>query len=101
MATIAETSRYVRSKNAGPFWVTIDIFCENKEQFNQIANSPNISQNTIAELFDVDAEKVKMFYVENLNVIKISVPRVLPQGSKYERDMHSGQQYVKILDIEV
>ena len=27
MATLGETVRYLRSKNAGPFWLTVDAFC--------------------------------------------------------------------------
>ena len=81
MATIGETAYYIRSKNAGPFWVTVDIFCGEK-------------------VYGVTADEVKIFHIPNLNVIKISYPRVKPQGQKYERDMHAGQQYVQIAELE-
>lgn len=101
MATIGETAYYVRSKNAGPFWVTVDIFCGEKAVFETLSASPNISCETVAKLYGVTAEEVKIFYIANLNVIKISYPRVQPQGQKYERDMHAGQQYVQIAELEV
>ena len=31
MLTLGEKVRKIRSKNAGPFWITIDIFCGNKK----------------------------------------------------------------------
>jgi hypothetical protein len=34
-------------------------------------------------------------------MIKISYPRTTPQGGMVERDMHSGQQYVPLLDVEL
>jgi hypothetical protein len=34
-------------------------------------------------------------------MIKISYPRAAPQGGMVERDMHSGQQYVRLLDVEL
>jgi hypothetical protein len=34
-------------------------------------------------------------------MIKISYPRAAPQGGVVERDLHSGQQYVYLLDVEM
>ena len=55
----------------------------------------------MAEVYNVRPEEVKLFHIPDLNVIKISYPRELPQGQKYERDMHAGQQYVQITELEV
>lgn len=101
MATIGETAYYVRSKNAGPFWVTVDIFCGEKDVFEKLSASASITKEKVAEVYGVKSEEVKIFYIPNLNVIKISYPRVMPQGQKYERDMHAGQQYVQIAELEV
>lgn len=101
MATIGETAYYVRSKNAGPFWVTVDIFCGDKEVFEKISASKSVSKEKVAEVYGVRSEEVKIFYIPNLNVIKISYPRLVPQGQKYERDMHAGQQYVQITELEM
>ena len=100
MATIGETAYYIRSKNAGPFWVTVDIFCGEKNVYDALCASKNISKEKVAEVYGVTADQVKIFHIPNLNVIKISYPRVKPQGQKYERDMHAGQQYVQIAELE-
>jgi hypothetical protein len=34
-------------------------------------------------------------------MIKISYPRPKPQGWAGERDMHGGQQFARLLDIEM
>jgi hypothetical protein len=39
--------------------------------------------------------------VESLAMVKISYPRTSPQGGIVERDMHSGQQFVRLLDAEL
>jgi Domain of unknown function (DUF4387) len=101
MPTIHDIAYYVRSKNAGPFWMTIDIFCDTPERFNQLKESKAIQQDSIAQIYHVTAGEVKIFYVANLNVIKISLPRPYTQGGIYERDMHCGQQYIQILDLEL
>lgn len=101
MATIAETANYIRSKNAGPFWVTIDLFFNDSEKYGIAKESKNLNKAAISELYHTKEEEVKLFFLDNLNVIKISYPRETPQGGLYERDMHSGQQYVQILGLEL
>lgn len=101
MATLSEVAKYVRSKNAGPFWVTVDIFCEDDETYNRIKTSPHITPKLIAETYHVPEKNVKLFFMDHLRVVKFSYPRPKPQGNRYENDMHSGQQYVLITDIEV
>lgn len=101
MATVKDVAHYVKSKNAGPFWVTLEIYCDTKEDYERIKNSKNITAKKIAELYHVDESKVKSFYVGNINVIKFSFPRSIPQGHKYENDMHFGQQYILLANTEI
>jgi hypothetical protein len=101
MATIGEAAKYVRSKNAGPFWITIDIFCDSAEAFGRFRNSPKIGSEVIAGIYGVAPDQVKRFFLPDLKVIKFSFPRLKPQGNRYERDMHGGQQYVRILELEL
>ena len=37
----------------------------------------------------------------DLAVLKISYPRRDPQGGMIERDLHGGQQYIRIVDLEL
>jgi hypothetical protein len=101
MPQLREVCRYVRSKNAGPFWVTLDLFFKDDASFRKYRGSEAISARRIAEAYGVEAALVKHFAVESLNVVKISFPRKTPQGGVVERDMHQGQQYVRLLTVEL
>ena len=101
MPHLKDVVRHVRSKNAGPFWVTVDIFFHDEKSFSAYNSSPALSAETIADLFDVEAATVKRFEIPSLNTIKISFPRNHPQGGVIEHDMHSGQAYVRLLDLEL
>jgi hypothetical protein len=85
MSTIGETAKYICSKNAGPFWLTIDIFCDTKENFNMIAGSDNLKPEKIAEVYGTDPKSVKIFFLPSLLIVKISFPRYAVQGDRYER----------------
>jgi hypothetical protein len=86
---------------AGPFWVTTDLMFKDKESFDRYCQSPALSAESIAEIYGIDPESVKHFPVPTLNVLKISYPRATPQGGVEERDLHSGQQYIYMLDLEL
>ena len=100
MAKLKDIARYVRSKNAGPFWVTIDIFFKDKESYEMVKHS-NIQEELVAELYGTRPELVKKFYCENINVIKFSWPRGRASGNADEYDIHFGQQYVFLANAEV
>jgi hypothetical protein len=92
---------HLRSKNAGPFWITIDFFFNDCETFVQYADSPQLHAAAVAPLLGANPDAIKRFPVPELAVLKLSYPRAAPQGGVIERDMHGGQQYARLLDVEV
>lgn len=101
MAKIRDVCPHIRSKQAGPFWITIDIWFDGPETFEKYHASPALSPELFARLFGTDPALVKRIPAPDLHVLKISYPRATPQGGMVERDMHSGQQYVRLLDVEL
>ena len=73
--TVGDVAELVRSKNAGPFWQTLDIFCDTDEDYRVLAAESVLTPARIADLYRVDARSVKVFRLPNLRVIKISFPR--------------------------
>jgi hypothetical protein len=101
MAKVRDVCRHVRSKNAGAFWVTIDLFFDGHDNYLRYGQSEALGPAAIASLYGTDPARVKRVPVESLAMVKISYPRTSPQGGIVERDMHSGQQYVRLLDVEL
>jgi hypothetical protein len=98
---LGELATLVRSKNAGPFWLTLDIFLPDQETYRRVSSSPAADPGTIGELYRVDPDLVEVFLLAHLRAIKISFPRPVVQGSLRDRDMHGGQQYVPLLTVEI
>jgi hypothetical protein len=99
--SLKDVAQYVRSKNAGPFWVTIDIFCGDAAAYDRIRRAPSLSRGAVAKLYGVAPEAVKVFEDEPLKVVKISFPRPVAQGSARDTDSHAGQYFVPLLDAPV
>ena len=85
-SSLGETVLKVRSKNAGPFWITIDIFCGSEDAFRRV--SQGLSTERIAAALSVDVDRIKRFEIPSLNVVKLSLARPSVQGSIHDRDMH-------------
>ena len=101
MPKVREVCRHVRSKNAGPFWVTVDLFFDGQENFDRYSDSPALNGELVGRLCGTDGEHVRRIVVRDLLMVKLTYPRRFPQGGVCERDMHSGQQYVRLLDLEL
>lgn len=100
MPKLREVS-HIRSKNAGPFWITVDIFFATPEAYRAYKDSEALGGASFARLFGADPGLVRRFQVDRLLTVKISYPRPKPQGWHGERDMHGGQQFVRLLDLDL
>ncbi len=98
MAELGSIVEKVRSKNAGPFWLTIDIFCGNRDVFDRVIPLPTAR---VAALFGVEEAQVKRFEIPDLNVVKFSVPRPVVQGTRTDRDMHGAGWGALLAELEI
>jgi hypothetical protein len=94
--TFGDLALEVRSKNAGPFWVTMELFMRDAAGYALAADPDIVNPDVIAALYGVRARDVLLFRLPSLNVVKISFPRPVPQGGLRDRDVHAGQHHVPL-----
>lgn len=94
MALLGRIASSVTSKNAGPYWITIDIRCGDPARFNTIRTA--LTTEAVAARCGVTPDKIKRFDIVELSVVKLSLPRAVVQGALSDRDMH-GAQYANLL----
>ncbi|MEU0533899.1 DUF4387 domain-containing protein [Amycolatopsis tolypomycina] len=97
--TLADLAHEVRAKNAGPFWVTMELFMRDAEGYRIAADL--VDERVIARLYRVEESTVRLFRIPALNVVKISFPRPVSQGSLRDRDVHAGQHHVPLARMPV
>jgi hypothetical protein len=97
--TLGDRAMEIRSKNAGPFWMTLEALMKDDRSYRLAADL--IDEATIATLYAVPAESVQIFRIPTLNVMKISFPRPAAQGSLRDRDVHAGQHHVPLASLAV
>jgi len=89
----------VRSKNAGPFWVTIDVFCGDQSVYSRL--QPLLTKRFVEALYRQPESTFKYFEIPDLHVLKFSFPRPIVQGDRYDRDMHGAQYSVLLSELDI
>lgn len=97
--TLGDLAFEVRSKNAGPFWMTLEAFMPDEEAY-RVADAL-ITRELISELYHVAPASLQIFRIPHLHVVKVSFPRPVVQGSLRDRDMHAGQHHVPLANTRV
>jgi hypothetical protein len=96
---IYDLARLVRSKNAGPFSVTVDIFASTDEDFDLIV--PALVASDIADAYSVNAIDVRIITLKSIGVIKVTVPRRVSSGAPGDTDVYGCQQHMQIGSIKL
>jgi len=100
MATLLrDVTEKIRSKNAGPYWITIDIFCGDAERYHTVLSA--LSDEHVAQTLKLPVAEIRRFNMPTLFAIKISFARPIVQGSAGDRDMHGAQYAVLIEQLEL
>ncbi|ATW26582.1 DUF4387 domain-containing protein [Candidatus Formimonas warabiya] len=102
MKPLKEIAAVIRSKNAGPFEITLDIIFRNAQDFQKVKETGIINKEIISRIYNLPVEKIITFVeFEAANAIKVTIPRTRAQGSIGETDMHATQQHVPLMDIMI
>lgn len=91
----------VRSKNAGPFVVTFDLFFEEAADYRAVIDSGRLTPDAVADIYGLDATQVRVSPFEPALAIKIAIPREVPGGGPGDTDVAGGQQFVPLLALEI
>ena len=90
-----------RSKNAGPFHLTIDLMFTDRASFDRVLHSPAFTPETIAGLYRTDASKVMIKPFERILTIKAVIPRLHGSGSAEDTDVYGSQQHFPLGALEL
>jgi len=101
---LAEGARIFRSKNAGPFRTTVDIFYTDLASYLAVKNSGALTREAVANRLRVPVEAVEgIFFSDETLGIKITFAKHPRMASGDVRcvDTFGAQQYVPLKDWEI
>lgn len=98
---LSELARLIRSKNAGPYWLTIDVMFDDTASYRRVLDSGWMTPARMAALLRQDVGDVIVTAIENALAVKVSFPRRYSAGSPRDSDVLGGQQYAALLDLPI
>ena len=101
MTTLGELAKLVRSKNAGPFWLTIDVMFDDAQAYRQVRDAEIVNRGAISRLYNRNPSDIILVNHDTALAIKVSFPRPQSSGSRYDSDVYGGQQYAPLLGLDV
>lgn len=101
MTQLHQLARLIRSKNAGPFELTIDVMFADEASYRRVVDAGVLDTERIAALYRVDPADVRLFRADVALAVKVSLPRPTPSGSPTDTDIFGGQFHSPIVCLEV
>ena len=94
-------ARVIRSKNAGPTLLTIDILFDDEPAFETARASPRLTEAVVAARYGLAPHEVRIVAYAPAHAIKIVLDRRLIAGAPGDRDVYGAQQHGPLLDLEL
>ena len=101
MARIAEIAQVCKSKNAGPFMLTIDVLFEDPAVYARVKATGVLSAALFARLYSVAEEDVLFTPYDAALAFKATLPRLVPAGDFGDTDVYGAQQHAPLLDVDI
>ncbi len=101
MTKLVDITNIIRSKNSGPYELTMDIMFKSIEDFENACNKKIINEELICELYKIKKEDIiNIIEFKPANAIKITIKRPIASGDLGETDVYGAQQHAPLLNIE-
>lgn len=100
MEKLFDMAKVLRSKNSGPFELTMDILFDSYEKYLRVKNSKKITTDLICELYNITTSDVRhIVFFDPAMGIKITILREVSSGTVGERDVYGAQQHAPLMNI--
>lgn len=99
MKKLIDYTKILRSKNAGPLFITFDLMFDSCEKMDYVME--NLTAEAVANAYGVLVDDVSIIKYQVVNSIKITFPRKNISGSLYDDDIYGCQQHVPLSNLEI
>lgn len=98
---LIDIARVIRSKNAGPTTLTVDLMFNDSQAFERALASPALKAEAIAMLYALEPSQVEVIAYPPAVAIKIVMDRKVVAGDPGDRDVYGAQQHAPLLGVEL
>lgn len=97
-----DAAAVLRSKNSGPFEITVDALFTDPAIYYKIKDSGVINKEVVSRLYNIEQESIMhiVFFDQALG-FKITFARKVSSGTFLDRDVYGAQQHAPLMELEV
>ena len=105
--TLGDAAKIVRSKNAGPYEITLDVIFDDKTIYESIKSANLLRPERIAELYDINLQDIVYCgFFDQAMAFKVTIPRMRAgrravSGGFMEHDVHGSQAYGPLMGLQI
>jgi protein involved in polysaccharide export with SLBB domain len=101
-ATLSSLAKVIRSKNAGPFQVTVDLLFGSESAYERVRQSGVLTPEAVARAYRVGpADVLGVYFWDSALAVKITIAREVSAGAPGDNDCYGAQQHAPLLDFVV
>nr|WP_318384989.1 DUF4387 domain-containing protein [uncultured Enterobacter sp.] len=98
--SIRSLAQVIRSKNAGPYELVLDILFKDQRDYLAVKASGQFTPELIAGLYHVEPSQVhRIVWFDPANAVKVVMPRDIVSGNIGDNDVYGAQQHTPLLSI--
>jgi len=96
---LTSLAQVIRSKNAGPTQLTVDLFFRDAGGYALAERSEALSAAAVAVRYGLAPAQVQRYLLPDIQAIKFSMPRRLCAGDPGDGDVYGAQQHAPLLEV--
>lgn len=99
---LRDLASVIRSKNSGPYELTLDIMFKEEKDFEKAVEKDIINKELIMKLYRVSEDQVlDIIAFPQAKAIKATIIRPIASGALGERDVYGAQQHAPLMNLVI
>lgn len=97
---LTDIASVIRSKNAGPYELTLDIIFTDEDIYRRVVERQAISRGLISSLYRIpESDIIELLAFDPARAVKITIRRPRVAGDLGETDVYGAQQHAPLLGV--
>ncbi len=96
-----DVAKVIRTKNAGPFTLTLDLIFNRAGDYARVLSSPRFTERKIAALYRASPGTVRIHPFRRILAVKVTMPRPVGSGAPGDCDVYGSQQHFPLAQMEI
>ena len=100
MTKLVELAKVLRSKNSGPFQITLDVLFDSRDNNERVVRSGVINRENICRAYNLqDKDITEVVFFDSAMGIKVTFNIKISSGSAFDRDVYGAQQHAPLMEF--